>query len=84
MNLFFVHYKDTFVMVLKDLQELPYEIPHARKFSILQSTQALCLDDAINLIRPFGGGPRALQIVFGGGPHNLQAVVRTICKFVWR
>ena len=40
-------------MVLKDLQELPYEIPHARKFSILQSTQALCLDDAINLIRPF-------------------------------
>ena len=55
MILFFVHYKyykDTFVMLLKDLQELPYDNPHGRKFSLLQSTQALCLDDAINLRCP--------------------------------
>lgn len=52
MILFFVHYKDTFILVLKDLQEVPYDIPHAKKFLILQSTQALCLDDAINLRHP--------------------------------
>ena len=49
---FFVQYKSTFVMVLKDLQELPHDIPHGKKFLILESTQALCLDDAVNLTCP--------------------------------
>ena len=39
-------------MVLKDLQELPHDIPHGKKFLILESTQALCLDDAVNFDMP--------------------------------
>ena len=52
MILFFVHYKCTFVMVLKDVQELPHDIPHRKRFLILESTQVLCLDDAVNLTCP--------------------------------
>ena len=51
MILFFPDYKDASVMVLKDLHELSYDVPHGKKIS-LQSTQALCLDDAINLTCP--------------------------------
>jgi len=52
MIVFFVQYKSTFAMVLKDLPELPHDIPHGKKFLILESTQALCLDDAVNLTCP--------------------------------